>query len=141
MKATAWNQKTIAEFHAKQGLGVGMWGDHVLLMTARGAQSGDQITTPLVYGRNGDDYVIVASKGGAPDNPAWFGNIKVNPAVEVEVARPGGTETFRALARVVDDRAERDHLFQEMTLIWPSYADYQKRTERLIPVVILKRQA
>ena len=140
MRASGWNQKTIAEFHAKQGLGVGMWGDHVLLMTARGAKSGEDITTPLVYGRDGDDYVIVASKGGAPDHPKWFGNIKANPAVEVEVARTGGTETFTALARMVDDRAERDRLFDAMTLIWPSYADYQKRTERLIPVVILERQ-
>ncbi len=74
MKATPFNEKTIAEFHAKQGRGVGMWGDHVLLMTAKGARSGDAITTPLVYGRDGDHYVIVASKGGAPKHPTWFGN-------------------------------------------------------------------
>ena len=141
MKATGWNQKTIAEFHAKKGLGVGMWGDHVLLMTARGAKSGDLITTPLVYGRDGGGYVIVASKGGAPQHPKWFENIKANPLVEVEVAHAGGIETFKARARVVDDRAERDRLFDEMTLIWPSYADYQRKTERLIPVVILERQS
>jgi deazaflavin-dependent oxidoreductase (nitroreductase family) len=141
VKAIPWNQKTIAEFKAKNGLGIGMWGDHILLMTAHGAKSGEEITTPLVYGRDGNDFVIVASKGGAPQNPKWFGNIKANPDVEVEVASPGGTETFKARAQVVEDRSERDRLYAEMTVIWPSYADYQRRTERLIPVVILERQS
>ena len=140
MKATAFNQRTIAEFNAKHGLGIGPFGDHVLLMTARGAKSGDAITTPLVYGREGDDYVLVASKGGAPQNPMWFGNIKTNPEVEVEVANAGGTEKFKARARVIDNRQERDRLYTEMTKIWPAYADYQTRTERLIPVVVLERQ-
>jgi deazaflavin-dependent oxidoreductase (nitroreductase family) len=140
MRATPFNQKTIAEFHAKQGRGVGMWGDHVLLMTAKGAKSGDAITTPLVYGREGDNYIIVASKGGAPKHPTWFGNIEANPAVEVEVANANGTEKFKARAHVVKSRDERDRLFQEMCKIWPSYAEYQTRTERLIPVVILERQ-
>jgi deazaflavin-dependent oxidoreductase (nitroreductase family) len=140
MKATPFNQKTIAEFNTKQGLGVGMWGDHVLLMTAQGAKSGAAITTPLVYGREGDHYIIVASKGGAPNHPAWFGNIKTNPEVEVEVASAGGTEKFKARARVIDSRQERDRLYKEMTKIWPSFADYETRTERLIPVVVLERQ-
>jgi deazaflavin-dependent oxidoreductase (nitroreductase family) len=140
VKASPFNQKTIAEFHAKQGRGVGMWGDHLLLMTARGAKSGEAITTPLVCGREGDDCVVVASKGGAPTDPTWFGNIKANPDVEVEVATPGGTEKFKARARVVDSRAERDRLYEKMIKIWPSFADYEKRTERLIPVVILERE-
>jgi deazaflavin-dependent oxidoreductase (nitroreductase family) len=130
----------IAEFHEKQGLGVGVFGDHVLLMTAIGAKSGDAITTPLVYGREDDDYIIVASKGGAPQNPSWFGNINANPEVEVEVANAGGTEKFRARARVVDSRPERDRLFKEMSKIWPSYLEYETRTTRLIPVVVLERQ-
>ena len=140
MRATAWNQKTIDEFHAKQGLGVGMWGNHVLLMTAKGAKSGEPITTPLVCGREGEHFVIVASKGGAPMNPTWFHNIKTNPEVEVEVAKPGGgVEKFKARARVVEDRAERDRLFKEMCKIWPSYADYEKKTDRVIPVALLER--
>jgi deazaflavin-dependent oxidoreductase (nitroreductase family) len=139
MKATAWNQKTIDEFHAKKGRGVGMWGDHVLLMTAKGAKSGDAITTPLVYGRDGENYVIVASKGGAPNNPMWFGNLKANPEVEIVVANADGVESFKAHAKIVESRQERDRLFQAMTKIWPSYADYQKRTERIIPVVVLQR--
>ncbi|HEV2967400.1 MAG TPA: nitroreductase/quinone reductase family protein [Candidatus Dormibacteraeota bacterium] len=139
MTATPYNERTIAEFHAKQGLGVGPFGDHVLLMTARGAKSGRLITTPLVYGRRGDDYVIVASKGGAPDNPTWFNNIQSNTEVEVEVAGGGGIEKFTARAHVVSDQADHDRLFQEMSKIWPAYLDYQKRTERVIPVVILER--
>lgn len=138
-KASGWNQKTIAEFDAKQGLGIGMWGDHILLMTATGVRSGEAITTPLVYGREGDDYIIVASKGGAPQNPLWLGNIKVHPEVEIEVAKDGEIEKFKARARLVDDRRTRDRLFKAMTKIWPSFADYEKRTERLIPVVILER--
>lgn len=139
MRATGWNQKTIDEWHAKKGRGVGMWGDHVLLMTATGAKSGDLITTPLVFGRDGDDYIIVASKGGAPSHPTWFHNLKKTPEVEVEAPADDGVETFKARARVVEDRAERDRLFKEMTKIWPSYADYEKRTDRLIPVLILER--
>jgi deazaflavin-dependent oxidoreductase (nitroreductase family) len=140
VKATPFNQKTIAEFHAKKGRGVGMWGDHVLLMTAKGSKSGEAITTPLVYGREGDDYIIVASKGGAPMHPSWFGNIKADPEVEVEVAKANGTEKFKARARVVESRPERDRLYSEMSKIWPSFLDYQTRTDRLIPVVVLKRQ-
>lgn len=140
MRATPFNQRTIDEFKAKHGRGVGMWGDHVLLMTAKGARSGEAITTPLVFGREGDDFVIVASKGGAPRHPTWFGNIKANPEVEVEVANIQGTETFKARAHVVDSRAERDRLYNEMIKIWPSFEEYQKRAERLIPVVVLKRQ-
>jgi len=117
-----------------------MWGDHVLLMTAKGAKSGDAITIPLVYGREGDHYILVASKGGAPKHPMWFGNIKANPEVEVEVANAHGTEKFDARAQAVDSRAERDRLYEEMIKIWPPFADYQTRTDRLIPVVILERR-
>jgi deazaflavin-dependent oxidoreductase (nitroreductase family) len=137
--ATPYNERTITEFHAKQGLGIGPFGDHVLLMTATGARSGNSITTPLVYGRQGDDYIIVASKGGAPNNPTWFRNIQANPEVAVEVASGGGVAKFTARARVVDAQADRDRLFKEMSKIWPAYLDYQKRTERVIPVVILER--
>ena len=140
VRATAWNQKTIDEWHQKKGRGVGPWGDHVLLMTARGAKSGELITTPLVFGRDGDRYVIVASKGGAPTHPTWFNNLKHDPDVEVEAPAEDGTEKFKARAHVVQDRAERDRLFKEMTTIWPSYADYEKRTDRLIPVLLLERR-
>jgi len=117
-----------------------MWGDNLLLLTAKGARSGELITTPLVFGREGSDYVVVASKGGSPMNPTWFGNVKANPDVELEAVTDGGTEKFTARARVVESRAERDRLYKEMIKIWPSFADYEKRTERLIPVVVLERK-
>ncbi|HEX2645719.1 MAG TPA: nitroreductase/quinone reductase family protein, partial [Candidatus Dormibacteraeota bacterium] len=79
-------------------------------------------------------------KGGDPGNPTWFHNIQVNPEVECEVADGGGTEIFKARARVVRERAERDRLYYEvMSKIWPSFLDYEKQTERLIPVVVLER--
>jgi deazaflavin-dependent oxidoreductase (nitroreductase family) len=138
MRATAHNQKTIEEFRAKKGRGVGPWGDHVLLMTAKGAKSGDAITTPLVYGRDGRDYVIVASKGGAPDHPSWFGNLKTNPEVEIQVGNGQEVQTIKARATPVETGPERDRLYQEMAKIWPPYLDYQKRTERTIPIVKLE---
>jgi len=81
----------------------------------------------------------VASKGGAPKHPYWFGNIKANPEVEVEVANASRTEKFKARARMVESRAERDRLYEEMSKIWPAFKDYQTKTDRLIPVVILER--
>jgi deazaflavin-dependent oxidoreductase (nitroreductase family) len=138
MKATGHNLKTIEEFQAKKGRGVGIFGDHVLLMTAKGSKSGEAITTPLVYGRDGKDYVIVASKGGAPDNPKWLGNLKANPQVEIQVGNGQTIQTIKAQAQPVESGPERDRLFQEMAKIWPDYLNYQKRTERTIPVVRLE---
>ncbi len=140
MTATPFNEKTIAEFHAKKGRGVGMWGDHLLLLTAKGAKSGVTITTPVVCGRHGDGYMVVASKGGEPTHPSWYANIQANPDVEVEVANGDQVEKFNARARVVEGQAEHDQLYQEMSKIWPSFVEYQKRTDRVIPVVILERQ-
>jgi deazaflavin-dependent oxidoreductase (nitroreductase family) len=139
MTATAFNQRTIDEFHAKEGRGVGQWGDNLLLMTVKGASSADEITIPLVYRRLGDEYVVVASKGGAPQNPNWYHNLQVNPEVEVELAGPDGTEKFPARARGLAERPERDRLFAYMTEVWPPFADYQARTDRTIPVVVLER--
>ena len=82
----------------------------------------------------------MASKGGAPKHPMWFGNINANPEVKVEVANANGTETFKARARVVENRPERDRLYKEMSKIWPSFVEYQTRTDRLIPVVVLERR-
>lgn len=137
--ATSWNQQTIDEFHDKNGLGVGRWGDHLLLMTAKGAKSGEPHTTPLVYVRDGDRYVITGSKGGAPVDPTWVANLKANPDVEVEVAKAGGTEKFKARAQVIGSGPERDRLYLELAKVWPSFLDYEKKTSRLIPVIVLDR--
>lgn len=141
MTAIGWNQKTIEEFHAKRGLGVGPWRDNLLLLTAHGAKSGDSITTPLVYRKDGDHYVVVASKGGAPDHPKWLHNLEANPVVEIEVAKQGGggTETFQARAKPIMGGPERDRLYAYMTEVWPGFRDYQQRTQRTIPVVVLER--
>ncbi|MDR3545141.1 MAG: nitroreductase family deazaflavin-dependent oxidoreductase [Candidatus Limnocylindrales bacterium] len=109
-------------------------GRPVLLLTTKGAKSGQPRLAPLVYSRDGDGYVIVASKGGAPTHPAWYYNLLVHPHVTVEV----GSETFEARARVTEG-AERDRLFAERAAASPNFAEYQRRTARVIPVVVLER--
>ena len=139
MAANSYNQKTIDEFHAKNGRGIGPFGDHLLLMTAKGVKSGASITTPLVFHREGDDYVVAGSKGGAPDNPRWVANLRANPEVEVELADDDRTETFKARARIIDSGPERDRLYAGHAKVWPPFLDYEKRTERTIPVIVLER--
>ncbi len=109
-------------------------GRQVLLLTTTGARSGAQRLAPLVYTRDGDRYVIVASKGGAPDHPAWYRNLLANPVATVEA----GGETFRARATVIDG-AERDRLYARHAAMHPSFTEYQQRTSRVIPVVVLER--
>src|SRR5438045_1933051 len=88
--------------------GLSVAADNLLLMTSTGARSGEKITTPLVYRRDGHDLVVVASKGGAPENPKWYGNVKANPVVEIEVAGESGIERLKARARPVSGGEERD---------------------------------
>jgi deazaflavin-dependent oxidoreductase (nitroreductase family) len=107
-------------------------------MTSKGARTTTNITTPLVHRRRGKDYVVVASKGGAPHNPSWLRNVQVDPLVDVEVAAPDGTQRLKARARVVADGPERDRLYAYMTEVWPSFADYAERAGRTIPVVVLE---
>ena len=137
--AIPWNQKTIDEFHAKQGRGVGPWKDNLLLMTSTGRRSGESITTPLVYRRDGDRLVVIASKGGAPEHPKWLANVRANPEVEVELASDGGTEKFKARVQVLEHGPERDRLYEQQATVWPAFLDYQKKTSRVIPVVLLER--
>jgi deazaflavin-dependent oxidoreductase (nitroreductase family) len=110
-------------------------GAPVLLLTTTGRRSGEQRTTPLIYGRHGDDYLIVASKGGAPQPPAWYLNLTDDPEVQLQVK----ADRFHARARTAtpDERAE---LWQTMATIWPDYDNYQTRTDREIPVVVLERE-
>ena len=139
MTATGWNVRTVEEFHAKKGRGVGAWGDNLLLLTARGAKSGDEITTPLVFRKDGDHFVVVASKGGAPEHPRWLHNLEANPIAELEVAKGDGTETFKARAKPIMSGPERDRLYEHLTGVWPSFREYQQRARRTIPVVVLER--
>ena len=103
-----------------------------LLLTTTGRKSGEKFIFPLFYGNVGDGYVVVASKGGAPEHPGWYRNLVANPEVEVQA----GTVKTRARARTVSGE-ERERLWQQSLGFWPPYADYQKKTEREIPVVML----
>ncbi len=103
-----------------------------LLLTTTGRKSGEKYIFPLFYGMTGGSYIVVASKGGAPDHPSWYKNLVAHPEVEVQV----GTKTLRARARTVSGE-ERTRLWQEALKFWPLYADYEKKTEREIPVVVL----
>jgi deazaflavin-dependent oxidoreductase (nitroreductase family) len=103
-----------------------------LLLTTTGRRSGKTRTMPLIYGESGGSYVIVASKGGAPKHPAWYLNLDALPEVGVQV----GTERFTAKARTASG-AERQRLWAQMAGIYPPYLDYQNKTDREIPVVVL----
>lgn len=103
-----------------------------LLLTTTGRKSGEKFIFPLFYGTTGNSYIIVASKGGAPDHPGWYKNLLANPVCEVQV----GTKTITARARTTSG-AERGALWQEALKFWPPYADYEKKTPREIPVVVL----
>jgi deazaflavin-dependent oxidoreductase (nitroreductase family) len=110
-------------------------GRQVLLLTTKGAKTGNQRTKPLVWTKDGDDIVIVASKGGAPTNPAWYHNLKANPVVTVEL----GTERFAARANVAKPESERRRLYDAHASVHPVFTDYEKKTTRRIPVITLER--
>ena len=110
-------------------------GTPVLILTTTGRRSGQRRSTPLIYGRHGDDYLVVASKGGADDPPAWYLNLQADPEVGVQVL----ADKFTARARAVTPE-EKSALWRQMTGIWPDYDNYQRKTERSIPVVILERE-
>lgn len=108
-------------------------GSPVLLLTTNGRRSGEQRIAPLIYGRHGDDYLIVASRGGAPKPPAWYLNLRDDPTVGVQVK----ADRFTARARTATAE-ERPELWRTMTEIWPDYDTYQTKTDREIPVVVLE---
>ena len=111
------------------------WRDtQVLLLTTTGRSSGEERTTPLIYGRSGDDYLVVASHGGSPTPPGWYRNLTEQPEIEVQVL----VDRFRARARTAT-ADEKPAMWQEMVSHWPAYDEYQQRTEREIPVVVLER--
>jgi deazaflavin-dependent oxidoreductase (nitroreductase family) len=109
-------------------------GSTVLLLTTTGRKSGEPRTKPLIYAADGDRYVIVASRGGAPKHPSWYLNLQKTPEVEVQVK----DEVFHARARTAEG-AERERLWTKVNEVWPHYAEYATRTDREIPVVVLER--
>lgn len=131
----SFNDKIIAEFRANDGKVGGMFeGAPLLLLTTTGAKTGQRRIAPLAYTTDGDKLVIIASKAGAPNNPDWYHNIAADPNVIVEV----GTETYAATSQIVTGE-ERDRLFNQMAAQMPGFAEYQRNTERIIPVVTLTR--
>ena len=129
------NQAVIGEFRANQGKVSGaMEGMPILLLTMTGAKSGRTLIRPLCYSRDGDSLVIIASYGGAPHNPPWYHNLIANPVVTVEV----GAEKFKARATQTSG-AERQRLFDAQAQLMPFFNDYQKKTQRQIPVLTLTR--
>ena len=109
-------------------------GSSTLLLTTTGRRSGEPRTAPLIYGRSGDDYLVVASKGGSDEPPAWYVNLQENPEAEVQVL----ADEFRARARDATPE-EKPEMWREMVSHWPDYDAYQERTDREIPVVVLER--
>lgn len=107
-------------------------GVFTLLLTTTGRRSGNPFTTPLIYGRDGDDYVVVASKGGDAAHPDWYFNLTAEPEVEIQV----GSVIAPAAAQDASG-AERTRLWELMAEIWPQYQGYAQKTEREIPVVVL----
>jgi deazaflavin-dependent oxidoreductase (nitroreductase family) len=129
-----WNRRIIEEFRTNHGkVGGDFAGKPLLLLTHHGAKTGEERVNPLMFLEDGDRYVVFASKGGAPSNPDWFSNVRANPRVTVEI----GDDRFEAEARVAAG-PERDGLYARQAELYPQFAEYQRKTDRVIPVVILE---
>ena len=132
-----FNRNLIDEFRANHGKVTGIFENSpVLLLTTTGAKSGNRHTTPVVYTTDGDRLVIIASKGGAPNSPDWYHNIVANPTVTIELP----DETFEARASLASGD-ERDRLYAAQAEMMPAFKEYEHKTSRRIPVVILERAA
>lgn len=127
------NEEHVKRYRDTNGEVGHIWnGATALLLTTIGNKSGEARTTPLIYARDGDGYVVVASMGGAPRHPAWYLNISKNPEVEIQVL----DKVMKATA-TTSEGAERERLWKVATDVWPNYDQYAKRTDRVIPVVRL----
>lgn len=130
-----WNDAIIKEFRANSGkVGGNFAGKTLLLLHTVGAKSGQERINPVAYVKDGDRYVIIASKGGAPTHPDWYFNILAQPLVTVEV----GDDTFQARAAVASE-PERTRLYDKMIEMMPGFAEYRQKTTRVIPVITLSR--
>jgi deazaflavin-dependent oxidoreductase (nitroreductase family) len=129
-----WNTAIIEEFRANEGRVRAFASQPLLLLTHTGARSGRQRTNPLAYLADGDRFVVFASKGGSPTNPDWLHNLVANPTVTIEV----GTESFEVEAEVAEGD-ERERLWKEQVSRNRNFGDYEARTSRKIPVIVLRR--
>ena len=131
----AFHARRVAEYRANGGkLNPPLDDAPVLILTTTGTRSGRPRSTPLTYSTDGDHLIIVAAKGGAPTNPDWYHNLVAHPEVTVEV----GPETFRARA-TVSTEPERARLFNQHTAARPNFLEFQNRTTRQLPVIVLER--
>ena len=130
---TLLNEEHVQRYQETDGEVGYLWnGATILLLTTTGRRSGQPRTTPLIFARDGDDYLVVASMGGAPKHPQWYLNLQADPDAEVQVK----ARHLRVRARTATDE-EKPRLWQIVRDQWPNYDVYQTRTERVIPVVVL----
>lgn len=130
-----FNQKLIEEFRAADGKVGGQFaGVPMLLLHSTGAKSGEARVNPVVYRADGDDLVVFATNGGAPTHPDWYHNLRANPRTLVEV----DGDTVQVTARVAEG-AERDRLWSRQKQEYPGFAEYEEKTDREIPVIVLER--
>jgi deazaflavin-dependent oxidoreductase (nitroreductase family) len=131
-----WNDNIISEFRDNQGQVGGQFeGAPLLLLHSTGAKSGQERVNPMMYQAVGDGFAVFASKGGADTNPDWYHNLLAHPDVTVEV----GAETLEATARVLEPE-ERQPVWDEQKARYPGFADYETKTDRVIPVIMLDRR-
>ncbi|HET6210923.1 MAG TPA: nitroreductase family deazaflavin-dependent oxidoreductase [Jatrophihabitans sp.] len=129
-----WVADHIQNYVATDGEQGHLWhGVPTLLLTTKGRKSGEWRRTALIYGKHGSSYLLVASQGGADSHPAWYLNLTENPEVRVQV----GADKFTARARTASEQ-EKPELWAAMVAIWPAYDEYQAKTQRPIPVVVLE---
>ena len=131
-----WNDKIIAEFRANEGrVGGNFEGAPLLLLHSTGARSGQERVSPMMYQAAGHGFAVFASKAGADTDPDWLHNLRAHPEASIEV----GTETLEVTARVLDEK-EREPIWETQKARFPGFADYEAKTSRVIPVVMLDRR-
>ena len=131
-----WNRRVVDEFRGNGGKVAQFEGRPLLLLHHTGAKTGTERVNPLVYLPVGDDFAVFGSKAGADTNPAWYHNLRAHPDATIEV----GTETLPVHARVAES-AERERIWEEQKRVNPNFAEYEQKTTRPIPVVLLERVA
>jgi deazaflavin-dependent oxidoreductase (nitroreductase family) len=134
-----WNDTIIKEFRENNGVVGGPFaGAHLLLLTTVGAKSGEKRVSPMMYFPDGDTRIVAASKAGAPTHPGWYHNLLAQPAVHVEASVPGGIEEYDAVASPMPEE-KRAPKYDEIGTANPGFAEYQTKTDRKIPLVVLNR--
>ena len=134
---TEWVADHIRRYVESAGEDGHIWrGVPTLLLTTMGRKTGARRRTALIYGIDGGDYIIVASKGGHPSHPLWYENLLVDPNVEIQV----GAQVLKARAMTIDDHSRYEQVWNQMVAIWPGFNDYREKTSRVIPLIALSKR-